>query len=152
MKLKDYQIQAQVTAIYPAQYKIAYPMLGLCGEYGEAVTCTNKDGLEKELGDLMWYIAGVATDLGIELREEEVPNYGCLAWWTMAEVCKKILRDGMTEEKKTKMRELLHAGVRHVKQWAESNGLVFENVLINNLAKLRSRQERGKLQGSGDNR
>ena len=35
MNFDDYQKLAISTAIYPEEYKIIYPTLGLCGESGE---------------------------------------------------------------------------------------------------------------------
>lgn len=116
MNLDEYQKEARKTAIYPSYAKIIYPTLGLAGEsgetcekikklirdgglnpfdkYGNHISSEKKAEIKKELGDVMWYIANLASDL--EMTMEEIAVY--------------------------------------------------------NLKKLRSRQERGKLQGSGDNR
>lgn len=107
MTFDEYQAEAQKTAIYPDEYRIVYPALGLNGEAGEVAEKIKKvlrdgkgyspnviDDLEKEIGDVLWYVAAVCRDLGINMNDA-----------------------------------------------AEKN-----------IAKLRSRQERGVLQGSGDNR
>jgi NTP pyrophosphatase (non-canonical NTP hydrolase) len=113
MDFKDYQIQAYKTAIYPKQIKIVYPAMGLAGEAGEVANKIKKlmrddnlglttDQVDRqkaeeaadELGDVMWYVAVLAQDLGFGL----------------------------------------------------------EDIVQKNLAKLKSRKERGTLHGSGDNR
>ncbi|BFH75997.1 nucleoside triphosphate pyrophosphohydrolase family protein [Thermus thermophilus] len=108
MTLEEYQKEAQKTALYPEAYRLLYPTLGLAGEAGElankvkkvlrdqggSLTAEAQEALVAELGDVLWYVAQVATDLGVSL----------------------------------------------------------ERVAQQNLAKLRSRQERGQLGGSGDNR
>ena len=68
-----YQELAHQTAIYPEQYKILYPLIGLAGEAGEMLNKFKKvlrDGTDvpveqllKELGDCQWYIALIAYDL-----------------------------------------------------------------------------------------
>jgi NTP pyrophosphatase (non-canonical NTP hydrolase) len=105
MNFNEYQEAAVSTAIYKDKY---YPFLGLAGETGEVCEKTKKlirDGngeptesylkdIQKELGDVLWYVANIAHDLGIDLDE----------------------------------------------------------VAKTNIEKLKSRQERGVLGGSGDNR
>jgi NTP pyrophosphatase (non-canonical NTP hydrolase) len=107
VQLSDYQQRSRATAVYPdAGQNLTYPALGLCGEAGEAaekvkkalrddggvLTPERRTALAAELGDVLWYVAQLATEAGLEL-------------------------DTIAEE---------------------------------NLSKLRSRQERNVLQGSGD--
>ena len=108
MELTDYQISALETAVYPEQYNIIYPALGMAGEAGEVAdkvkkvirdnnsqfTEEKKREIAKEIGDVLWYCAVLAHDIGFSL--EEVGRM--------------------------------------------------------NIEKLKSRQERGVLSGSGDNR
>jgi len=109
MELIDYQQKARSTAIYPAEYSILYPLLGLSGEVGEICEKVKKRirdknanfedeeflaDVHKEIGDVLWYVANLSHDLGFNLND-------------------------IAEE---------------------------------NLNKLLSRKDRGKLQGSGDNR
>jgi NTP pyrophosphatase (non-canonical NTP hydrolase) len=73
----DYQEQAVSTAIYPDGYKVIYPTLGLVNEAGEFAgkikkqirdaTATDLDALAGELGDVLWYVAVCAYDLGLDL-------------------------------------------------------------------------------------
>ncbi|BCZ89178.1 hypothetical protein TthAA37_09990 [Thermus thermophilus] len=108
MTLEEYQKEAQKTALYPEAYRLVYPALGLAGEAGELANKVKKvlrdhgghlseearEAILAELGDVLWYVAQVATDLGESL----------------------------------------------------------EAVAQANLAKLRSRKERGRLGGDGDDR
>lgn len=108
IQFDEYQEEAAETAIYPTQYSILYPALGLANEAGEVLgkvkkvlrdhngefTTEQKKMISDEVGDVLWYIASLCEDLGIPL----------------------------------------------------------ERVANNNIQKLRSRKERGKLGGSGDYR
>lgn len=81
MDFKEYQKKARSTAIYPARFNIVYPALGLCGESGETsekikkwlrgggeqMTQEQIDQIEKELGDVLWYVANLAEDLGLSM-------------------------------------------------------------------------------------
>lgn len=85
-KLDEYQNLTGTTAQYPDQgHNIIYPTLGLVGESGEFADKVKKrwrnDGLSdpnayspeqklelvKELGDVMWYVAAAAKELGYPL-------------------------------------------------------------------------------------
>jgi NTP pyrophosphatase (non-canonical NTP hydrolase) len=104
---KQYQNEAQRTAIYRESLRVLYPTMGL-GEVGEVQgkikkVFRDKEGqfdedtkkeIGKELGDVLWYVAILARDLDLDL----------------------------------------------------------EDIAQQNIAKLKSRQERGVLGGSGDNR
>jgi len=76
MNLSDYQDQAVDSAIYPRDYAITYPILGLVGEAGEVAEKWKKslrdgvfdiDNMAKELGDVLWYLANISNDLGLDL-------------------------------------------------------------------------------------
>jgi len=83
MELSDYQARSRVTAEYPREAWLAYPALGLAGEAGEVAEHAKKairddDGtvsderraaIAKELGDVLWYVAQIATELGLDLDE-----------------------------------------------------------------------------------
>jgi NTP pyrophosphatase (non-canonical NTP hydrolase) len=106
--LDQYQKEAESTAIYPKESGITYTVLGLTNEAGEVAGLLKKlirdhkymidqeyrDKIRAELGDVLWYLAMTATELGMSL--ELIAEY--------------------------------------------------------NLDKLRSRQDRGVLGGSGDDR
>ena len=82
MDLNEYQVLAQKTAQYPGKGKdLAYPALGLNGEAGEVADKLKKvmrdnqgefdperrEDLAYELGDVLWYIADLAIELGYTL-------------------------------------------------------------------------------------
>lgn len=81
MNINEYQKQASETALY--QDKVIYPTLGLAGEAGEIANKVKKilrdnagvmkedvrQNLISELGDVLWYIAALATDLKADLSE-----------------------------------------------------------------------------------
>ena len=84
----DYQQQSRKTAIYPNMgADLIYPTLGLVGEAGEIaekikkmirddggmLTAERRDLLKKELGDVMWYLAQLCTELGFDM--DEVANH-----------------------------------------------------------------------------
>lgn len=79
MNLNEYQDAALATAIYPKEYKIIYPALKLAGEAGEVAEKVGKSlrgdkvldraDLAKELGDVLWYIAATADDIGYTLEQ-----------------------------------------------------------------------------------
>jgi len=81
--LSEYQRLSRRTAEYPREAWLAYPALGLAGEAGEVAEHAKKairdDGgtvsderkatMSKELGDVLWYVAQIATELGLDLDE-----------------------------------------------------------------------------------
>lgn len=82
MTFDDYQKESQRTAIYPNKgNNYIYPALGLAGEAGEVcekikkalrddgghITDVKRQELEKELGDVLWYVAQLATETGLSL-------------------------------------------------------------------------------------
>ena len=77
-----YQKSAKATAIYPRDYSIVYPAIGLAGEAGEVANKVKKlirdnpnmsDDIKKSIGDeigyVLWYCAVLADDLGESLSE-----------------------------------------------------------------------------------
>lgn len=89
MNFKEYQEKATTTAIYPDDKKLVYPLLGLNGEIGEVCEkvkkhyrdgiALDKSDLTKELGDVLWYLAITARDLGIEFQDVAEVNIKKLA-------------------------------------------------------------------------
>lgn len=77
--IDNYQEIAVGFAVYHADHAIVYPTLGLVGEAGEVAEKVKKmlrgDGnldrgeTVKELGDVLWYVANLANDLGYRLSD-----------------------------------------------------------------------------------
>lgn len=93
MELNEYQKAALTTAVYPEDKRIIYPALGMCGEAGEVADKVKKvirdndqqfDEEKKlaiayEVGDVLWYCATMAHDLGYTLEEVAAMNIHKLA-------------------------------------------------------------------------
>lgn len=84
MNFTDYQNKSRTTAKYPViGHAVIYPTLGLTNEAGEVSgkikkVFRDKDGqisnetrqaLKAELGDVLWYLAQIATELDLSLNE-----------------------------------------------------------------------------------
>lgn len=111
MNINEYQEKARTTRSESIQNNLSYSALGLTGEAGEVADKVkkilrgdfqgdperldaHKMEIAKEIGDVLWYLAAVADDLGVHL----------------------------------------------------------DVIAQSNLDKLSSRQQRGEIKGSGDNR
>jgi NTP pyrophosphatase (non-canonical NTP hydrolase) len=84
MHFSEYQKVSRKTALYPNKdNNYIYPTLGLAGEAGEVsekikkiirdkkgiVNDEDRRAIEKELGDVLWYISQLSTELNIDLEE-----------------------------------------------------------------------------------
>ncbi len=84
MNFEEYQKKSRVTAQYSdAGSNYIYPTLGLSGEAGEVVEKIKKvirdkggevndetrDEIKKELGDVLWYVSQLATELGLSVDD-----------------------------------------------------------------------------------
>jgi NTP pyrophosphatase (non-canonical NTP hydrolase) len=84
VKFSDYQARSRATAIYPdIDNNFLYPVLGLLGESGEVAEKIKKTfrdhggkvdderiaEIGKEMGDVLWYLAQLATELGLSLAD-----------------------------------------------------------------------------------
>jgi NTP pyrophosphatase (non-canonical NTP hydrolase) len=79
--MDEYQKEAAKTAIYPREHAVTYPIIGLANESGEALGKLKKvlrgdktmdeqrESIIDECGDVYWYLANTASDLGISLSE-----------------------------------------------------------------------------------
>lgn len=84
MDFNTYQEKARETAIYPNMgEEFTYPALGLVGEAGEianklkkvirdnggVLTDPVRQAVRDEIGDCLWYIAQLATEMGANLED-----------------------------------------------------------------------------------
>lgn len=92
MTLNEYQHEALSTAIYDRQFAVIHPALGIAGEAGECADKVKKilrdthivrnadtgaimldteqqHALALEIGDVLWYCATLARDIGMTLEE-----------------------------------------------------------------------------------
>jgi NTP pyrophosphatase (non-canonical NTP hydrolase) len=88
VELSEYQRLSRSTAKYPRHEALTYPALGLAGEAGEfadhakkvirddggEVTPQRREAMAKELGDVLWYVAQLASELGLELEQVAQDN------------------------------------------------------------------------------
>lgn len=88
MNFTDYQQEAVKTAIYGAGSSIIYPALGLANEAGEVLgkikkvlrdsngdfNDANRAAIAKEMGDVQWYLAALAQDIGWDLGQIAIMN------------------------------------------------------------------------------
>jgi NTP pyrophosphatase (non-canonical NTP hydrolase) len=93
MTFDEYQDASRKTAQYPDLGRnLAYPTLGLAGETGEVaerikklyrddggvLTPERRDALKAELGDVLWYVAALCSELGLRMGEVAEYNVGKL--------------------------------------------------------------------------
>ena len=91
---QEYQTRAGDTARYPdVGHNPIYPTLGLAGETGEVAEKVKKvlrdnggnfdaaavAAIQKELGDVLWYVARLASELGLDMGEIAAANLAKLA-------------------------------------------------------------------------
>ncbi|MFA5062017.1 MAG: nucleoside triphosphate pyrophosphohydrolase family protein [Patescibacteria group bacterium] len=84
MNFEEYQTASRKTVIYPNPgHNFIYPTLGLAGEAGEVaekvkklirdnnseIDEQKKQEIEKELGDVLWYVSQLATEFGLSLDQ-----------------------------------------------------------------------------------
>ena len=86
LNFEEYQRFAARTAEYPGRdgdHPAIYPFIGLPGEAGEVceqikkavrdddgmVTAERCEAIAKELGDVLWYVAAICDELGLEMED-----------------------------------------------------------------------------------
>ena len=84
MNFIDYQSKSRRTAKYPAiGHPVIYPTLGLTNEAGEVagkvkkifrdkdgvIAEADREALKGELGDVLWYLAQICTELNLSLED-----------------------------------------------------------------------------------
>lgn len=189
LTLNAYQAAAMSTAL-PTSLNMAYMAYGLVNEIGELQEklASNTPGILtseetlKELGDVLWYIAGVSQIRGWKLSEVvlddttdiAISEYAVgeesevLASESGQESCIKlsigltIAAGSMCGALKKEIRDNAHKpdvekeALRKIFQistvLAKKLGSTLEHVATANIAKLASRKARGVIGGSGDNR
>lgn len=80
LTFEEYQSRTGLTAIYPNEKGLEYTALGLAGEAGEVANKVKKIirgdvsdlhemviALADELGDVLWYVSELASNVGISL-------------------------------------------------------------------------------------
>ena len=156
MSIRDtYAEQAWEFAL-PSARDESYLSLGLWGEAGELASLAaksirdetelDKTAVAKELGDVMWFLAGSAS----------YGNNG-VAFAALANSTDSLREDvSPYEATENFISALIAADLPKIfetsVELAHSLGYTLDEVLEMNLAKLQSRRDRGKITGSGDDR
>lgn len=164
----DYEQMCKETAIYPMEVEAPYLALGLCSEAAELEDVDDFGDYAKELGDCQWYMCRLANHYGFKWNDIVVSASVVARTYNNADLTfeagmiagyiKKALRDGSKwtgeerEDHRQKIYTRIHSCVNISISLASENGFTYDNILQANVDKLRSRQQRGTLQGSGDNR
>ncbi len=189
MRPNEYQIWTRSTAIYPKEIEKTYLVLGLMSEAVEVLQLmsfdviqgdtgrwlpSSKNDLEKEAGDLCWYLARICDSFDITFDKPVAfaidylertavksrnpkADVDCIVQYS-GELCgitKKVLRDSQGEwqaEAIAKVLPLMHLILMNLCRVLHTYNSNLETVLQLNHAKLMDRKERGVLSGSGDNR
>lgn len=89
MEFNEYQKETRKHAIYPGVgSNFSFPMIGLAGETGEVaekikkiirdkngvVDDVSRSEVEKELGDVLWYLSQIASEFGLSLDDVASSN------------------------------------------------------------------------------
>jgi hypothetical protein len=155
MNFSDYQIASRATALYPDRDRnLWYPTLGLIGEFHEWKLTQDPINRDKEAGDVAWYCAQICAELGETLdtaiAQSLVNPDESTVMMTLAESVKKWHRDGVAVDKRDRILSCVGWIWQQVVQRETLAATIA--ILEANLAKLRDRQVRGVLHGSGDDR
>lgn len=179
MQVGKYQRVARTTAIYPASAGVYYPALGLAGEVGEIANKVKKiirgdvalkdrvDDLLAEIGDVIWYTAAVASDLGIDLEQvaemaaKEVRMEGDIysvilkmqaATGRIAQAAEDIRISGVNNNDRNIVFGNLIVVLRATDSLCAILNADLSAVCEANIQKLLNRKEAGTLRGDGDKR
>lgn len=101
MEMHEYQERAQRTAVYPKAKGLEYCTLGLVGEAGEFANKVKKlvredengpsfESLASELGDVLWYLSQIATELNMSLEN--------IAWDNLEKLSERMERGKLKGE------------------------------------------------------
>jgi len=168
---KWYQSQTPKTAVYDPNVELWYLSVGFNAELGEFGNATDREKAIDELGDLFWFTAQLANFLNVSLfalrnspvglthegHEWSPPAGDSFAIAVHAQETMdwhdkvaKHARDGRDIYEESCL--FLTRTVLTLEAVAEQINIPIADLLQGNIAKLQSRQQRGVLQGSGDNR
>lgn len=175
---EEYRKKAIVTAIYPIEFRIIYPTLGLIDEtnefYEKVIGGAKKSELIKECGDTLWYTAVLISDLELDIssifsdakdivaqenKPADITEVSVRMINSAATICglvKKWIRDEncgpMSDNRLTDIEFELCIYMSNMLYACEALGVQWNEVAEVNIEKLYSRKKRGKLTGSGDDR
>ena len=120
----------------------------------------------KESGDLLWYITAICKEMNFSLerlmqypkvkKNKHISNSSLLIYLgNLSGAVKKIIRDDnekITDKKSDLIINNLCYILMFILQLCDENNIKFKVVLEMNVKKIKSRQKRGTLKGSGNDR
>lgn len=162
LTLNEYQAAAASTAVYPSEARYVYPTLGVAGEAGEVVEKVLKglfpDGPPRAWDDKSCTVRNVwlAMDAFVKaaaecerLKKVVRDKQGTLPAGVLADF---DARTGAFAGDPAEVKKEIAGCLWYVSDLSRRLGFLLSDVAAGNLAQLKSRQERGVLGGSGDNR
>jgi NTP pyrophosphatase (non-canonical NTP hydrolase) len=189
MKFIEYQNEAKKTAVYPGRGTVrgqVYTVMGLAGEVGELAnkvkklmredTTTSSEDVLDECGDILWYVAMIIDELGIEqidsidltnieqskIEHGNIPMDVQFGEWLTFRLVGETADFVDTFMQCLEFpdwefgRDLYPANVwliaRFLAKIASVHGSNLSTVAESNIRKLASRQERNAIKGNGDHR
>jgi len=166
MTFDEYQKRAAEFAVYPKDREREYLALGLISEVGELAGKVKKeirDGVHLteailgELGDCAWYAAMNCTSCGFEMQSFlngfKPHEYDGMTAVEIIPIFAHGASGFASSMRADMMRTVgMSSVITGLALLALRYSTTLEAVCEANIAKLTDRKERGKLQGSGDNR
>lgn len=170
-----YQKWTDCVATYPKDDKRpVYPCMGLMGESGELIDKLKKiirgddpdeEGIKKEIGDVLWYVARFCEDSGLKMSDywgiRTVRSYfgenqnfflstGLMKH--VSKLCDRAWLESDTNQYLSIISECIGGILGVLTRLCENFDYTIEDAMRNNMDKLESRKKRGTIQGSGDER
>jgi len=180
MDIEHYQKFVNKTAFFPKSSQgrnLSYLVMGIVEEVGEIFEfIVKKETLNeneyileqtiKESGDLLWYITAICNEINFSLerlmqyakvkKNKHISNNSLLIYLgNLSGAVKKMIRDDyekITDKKSDLIINNLCYILMFVLQLCDENNVKFKVVLEINAKKIKDRQKRGTLKGSGNDR
>lgn len=163
MNFNDYQEQAGQTAIYPnRESNLLYTLLGLCGETSEFadkvldIFCRDLQSYPDDCESVNWELYDALTNFihygqKLERLKKEIRDENSEMKEYLLDVSKQIGKS-ITENDFDLLTKELGDVLWYESQASFELGVKFDDIAKWNVNKLKSRQQRNVLQGSGDDR
>lgn len=158
MTIKEYQEIINKTAVYPQQvnnFGIAYCIMGIFDEltevYGKVQNNDDQKNINKEIGDVLWYICATCKELELDFENilKDRKNITTINPLGVFGILKKYYRDGKPIDKgfiTDYLKDLAYDLLSHLPEET------IYSILEENYNKLIKRRETNTIHGDGDNR
>lgn len=165
MKLSAYQSAIETFAKYPMTAATQYCLLGLTGEAGEIankvkkilrddhsfLTENRRTDLIFEAGDVLWYLARLATHNGYALPDKELASHGAIDLYDATLKLVKYCAD-FADFNGYMINHYVDDVLIALTDLAQILGVSIEEIAQLNIDKLTDRLARDQIGGAGDNR